>query len=42
MTSDFDDRDSNHLSQKNRTSKMVTILIENNQEMAITKSLNLC
>ncbi len=38
MTSDFDDRDSKYLS-KNRTSDGY-FLIENNQEMAIAKSLN--
>jgi len=38
MTSDFDDRDSKYLS-KNRTSDGY-FLIENNHEMAITKSLN--
>lgn len=38
MTSDFDDRDSKYLS-KNRTSDGY-YLIENNHEMAITKSLN--
>ena len=38
MTSDFDDRDSKYLS-KNRTSDGY-FLIENNHEMAITKSLH--